>query len=344
MTHTTLPSLTRTIDDAFLTTWFEIREEAIDNILDATVIWAALLGAGSFTPQIGGEFITRTILHGEQSAVDVERGDTLPQGDPELETMARWTWRYIATHVQRSVFDDQKNNGPSKIKDLVGLKLGAARDGMEQRFETVLMNTIVTDETGKGMQGLNDMIPPTADRSNGSYGAINRPSAYVDSGNGVFIGDTAGTNGWWGPKYLAGTLSTLEDDLLTDLKKLYNSVHNNQSPPNLILTTQTIFEAYEEFALDISQIIKDETTRLADLGFEVLRFKGKPLIWSPNVDANVVKMINTDYVEVVYDPEYWFMMTEFKPIPLQPERIAHIISTVTLVSSQLRRHGALTYS
>ena len=39
MTHTTLPSLTRTIDDAFLTTWFEIREEAIDNILDATVIW-----------------------------------------------------------------------------------------------------------------------------------------------------------------------------------------------------------------------------------------------------------------------------------------------------------------
>lgn len=344
MTHTTLPSLTRTIDDAFLTTWFEIREEAIDNILDATVIWAALMGAGSFTPQIGGEFITRTILHGEQDAVDIARGDLLPQGDPELETMARWTWRYIATHVQRSLFDDQKNNGPSKIKDLVGLKLGAARDGLEQRFETVLMNPIVTDESGKSMQGLNDMIPPTADRSAGSYGAINRPSAYVDSGNGVFVGDSAGTNGWWGPKYLAGTLETLEDDLLTDLKKLYNSVHNNQSPPNLILTTQTIFEAYEEFALDISQIIKDETTRLADLGFEVLRFKGKPLIWSPNVDANVVKMINTDYVEVVYDPEYWFMMTEFKPIPLQPERIAHIISTVTLVSSQLRRHGELTYS
>ncbi|MEK0325385.1 MAG: hypothetical protein QQN63_06735, partial [Nitrosopumilus sp.] len=118
MTHSTLPSLTRTIDDAFVTTWYEIREEAIDNILNATVIWAALMGAGSFTPQVGGQFITRTIVHGEQAAVDVARGDTLPQGEPELETMARWTWRYIATHVQRSVFDDQINNGPSKIKDL----------------------------------------------------------------------------------------------------------------------------------------------------------------------------------------------------------------------------------
>ena len=26
----------------------------------------------------------------------------LPQGEPELETMARWDWKYIATHVQRN--------------------------------------------------------------------------------------------------------------------------------------------------------------------------------------------------------------------------------------------------
>ncbi len=339
---TTLPSLTRTIDNAFLTTWYEIRAEAIDNILDATVIWAALMGAGSFTPQVGGQFITRTVGYGEQDAVDVARGDMLPQGDPELETMARWTWRYIATHVQRSVYDDQINNGPSKIKDLVGLKLGAARDGMEQRFETVLLNATVTDETGKSMQGLNDMLPLVADRSTGTYGAIDRPATYTEGANGVSVG--SGLNAWWGGKYLSGTLTTLEDDLLTDMKKLYNSVHNNQSPPNLMLTTQVIFEAYEEFALDISQIIKDESTRLADLGFEVLRFKGKPLIWTPNVDDNMMMMLNTDYIEVVYDPELWFDMTEFKPIPLQPDRIAHIMSAANLVSSQLRRHGRLTYA
>jgi hypothetical protein len=339
---TTLPQLTETIDNAFIHTWYEIRETAIDNILDATVVWAALMGAGSFTPQVGGRFITRTIRYGEQDSTDVAKGDTLPQGEPELETMARWTWRYIATHVQRSTFDDQQNNGPSKIKDLVGTKLDAARDGMEQRYETVVMNATASDEVQKTMQGLNDAVPALADATSGTYGGINRPTAYADSGNGVQTASTGNT--WWGSKYLAGTLTSLEDDLLTDMKKLYNSLHNNQSPPNLMLVTQTIFEAYEEFALDISQIIKDETTRLADLGFEVLRFKGKPLTWSPNVVANTVMMLNLDFIELVYDPNLWFDMTDFKPIPLQAERIAHILSAANLVGTQPRRQGRILYA
>ena len=339
---TTLPELTRTIDNAFVTTWYEIREMAIDNILDATVIWAALMGAGAMTPQVGGEFITRTIRYGEQDAVDIARGDTLPQGEPELETMARWDWKYIATHVQRSVFDDQKNNGPSKIKDLVGMRLEAARDGLEQRYETVLLNAFASNETGTTMQGLNDLVPPKANAASGTYGNITRGITYTDSGNGVFT-STAG-NTWWASKYIDGTLTSLEDDLLTDIKKLYNSLHNNQSAPNLILCTQTIFEAYEEFALDISQIIKDETNRLANLGFEVLRFKGKPFIWSPNITANTVMLLNTDFIELVYDPQLWFDMTDFKPIPLQAERIAHIMSAANLIGTQPRRQGRILYA
>ena len=344
---TTLPQLTRTIDNAFLTTWYEIREMAIDNILDATVIWAALMGAGSMTPQVGGRYITRTIRYGEQDAVDVAKGDTLPTGEPELETMARWDWKYIATHVQRSTFDDQQNNGPSKIKDLVGLKLEAARDGLEQRYETVLLSAYSSSETGKGLQGLNDLVPARADSDNGdNYGGIERPQTYTQAANGIYTPETgtSNVNPWWGSKYLDGTLASLEDDLLTDIKKLYNSLHNNQAAPNLILTTQTIFEAYEEFALDISQIIKDETNRLANLGFEVLRFKGKPLIWSPNITANTVMLLNTDFIELVYDPQLWFDMTEFKPIPLQAERIAHIMSAANLIGTQPRRQGRLLYA
>ncbi len=51
----------------------------------------------------------------------------------------------------------------------------------------------------------------------------------------------------------------------------------------MIVCDQNSFEIYEDFALDASQIIKDESTKMADLGFEVLRFKGKPMIWTPNI-------------------------------------------------------------
>ncbi len=340
---TTLPSLTRTIDNAFVTTWYDIKTEAIDNILNATVVWAAMNQAGCLKPQTGSDLITRTIRYGEAVATEIERGDTLPQGEVELETMAIWRWRTIASSVQRDLFDDQKNNGPAKIKDLVGLKLGAARDALEQKYEASMFNTTVTAETGKKLQGLNDLIPLEADRTSGTYGGINRPSAYSTSAAGTVAVPSAG-NTWWGPKYLKGTLSTLEDDLLTDMKKLYNSLHNNQVPPNLIITDQSTFETYEEFALDISQIVKDESTRLADLGFEVLRFKGKPLVWTPNITANHMLMLNMDFIDIMYDPTYWFDMTDWKPAPLETTRIAHIVCFANMVSDQLRRHGRLYYA
>lgn len=341
---TTLPTLTDTLDNLFLTTWYEIRKIAIDNILKSTPIWAVLEAAGSFTPQVGGKLITRTLGYGETSAVEVERGDLLPAGEDELETMAIWKWRTLASHVQRSFYDDQQNRGPSAIKSFVGMKLQAAIDGLEQKYESSMLGSFQASEATKVFQSLNDMIPPTGNRTSGAYGGINRPSAYADSGNSVYIGDTSGTNAWWGPKYLAGTYATLNDDLIDDMRKLYNSLRNNQVAPNLIITTQELFEAYELYALDISQIIKERSTKLADLGFETLMFKGKPMVWSDNLTAKMMLMINTDFIEIVFDPGRWFEMTAWKPIPLQEHRIAHILCFANMISTQLRRHGRLTYS
>lgn len=341
---TTLPTLSRTIDNAFMTTWYEIRAEAIDNILNATVVWAALMAAGCMKTQVGSKFITRSIRYGTTDATEIARGDQLPVGENELETMAIWRWKYIASQVQRSFFDDQENNGPAKIKDLVGMKLKAARDGLEAKYETSVLGAIDTAETATRMQGLNDIIPLVGDRLTGTYGGITRPSAYSSSAAGVVATPSAG-NTWWGAKYLAGTLANIEDDLIDDMKKMYNAVQYNQAAPNLILTDQTTFELYETFALDLSQIVKDSSgSQLADLGFDVLRFKGKPMVWTPNATANHLLFLNTDFIEVVYDPTIWFQMTDWKANPLETFRIAHIMCVANMISDQLRRHGRLYYA
>lgn len=344
----TLPVLTRTLDDNFVTTWYEIRAEAIDNILDATIVWASLRGAGSFTPQVGGEFITRTVRFGEQAATYVAKGDTLPSGEPDLDTLAIWQWKHIASHVQRDTITDQKNAGPTRIKSYIAQRLEAARDGLEQQFETSILDVRATSETLAAIQNLTDVVPEIADRSTGVYGGITRASDYTDGGSApgatTEVPTAAATNPWWGPKYLDGSLSDLDTELLVDMRQLYNSLHNNQVPPNLIICSQNIFEAYEEYGADSIQIIKDETARLVDMGFEVLRFKGKPLIWTPNLTANNVMMLNLDFIEVVYDPDLWFDMTEWKPIPLQMDRIAHIMSALNVITTQPRRHGRINYT
>ena len=95
----TLPSYTRTIDDDFVTTWYEIRADAIDNILDATVLWLALREHNSLTPQTGGEYITRTIHYGTKNSQNISKGSTLQQNIAKRETMAMWDWSYVAIDV-----------------------------------------------------------------------------------------------------------------------------------------------------------------------------------------------------------------------------------------------------
>ncbi len=341
---TTLPTYTKTIDNAFVTTWYEIKPDAVDNILNATVVWAALNNAGCMKTQSGSELITRTIRYGTTPATEIARGDLLPTGEEELETMAIWKWKTIASRVTRSLFDDQKNRGPSKIKDFVGMKLGAARDGLEQKYETSMFTAFssTSETTDKTFHSLNEMVPPIANRTTGTYGGLNRPTAFADTGNGVYAPSTG--NSWWGSKYLAGVYANIDDTLLSDMKKLFNTISANQSDPNLIVTTQELSEIYEEFALDAVQIIKDEATFLADLGFQVLRFKGKPMIWSSQMTAKHMLMLNTAFIDVVYDPDYWFDMTDWKPAPLETDRIAHIVCFANMISDQLRRHGRLEYA
>ena len=344
----TLPELTRKIDDAFTETWYEIRPDAADNIQDAIVVWAAMREAGCFTPQVGGAFITRPIRYGTATTAAVAKGDVFSQGEPELETMAMWTWRYLSAHVQRSVFDDQQNNGKFKIKDYVAKRLKAAREALDATYETDALRAQVPLEGGKELQGLNDLLPVYesggayhATEGTVTYGKINRPTAYADSGNGVLVPSTGNT--WWGSKYLVGT-APIEVNLLSDLKKLVNSVHNNQEMPNLILTDQSGFEVYEEYAMDASQIIKENGSQLADLGFSVLRFKGIPFTWSPNVESGTFMVLNLNHVEVIYDPQLWFEMSEWKPSQLGGERIAHILTACNIITDQPRRHGALVYA
>lgn len=340
---TTLPTYTRTLDDAFVSTWYEIRAEAIDNILSATPIWNILLAAGCFTEQTGGEIITRTIRHGEITPQQVAKGAVMTPGEPSLETMAYWNWRYLASNVQRSMFDDQKNAGPSKIKDYVGSRITAARDGLEQKFETDIWGTHVTAEGGDAMQSINDIVPTVTQAATGTYGRITRPATY-DAAAADTVRDPATGNVWWGPKFYDGVDATKDVDLLDDMKRLYNALHANQSAPNLIIATLELFELYETFAIDISQIIKDETTRLADMGYEVLRFKGKPVIWSANQTALTMTFLNTDWIEVVYDPNLWFDMTDWKPQAFEFDRAAQIVCAAALFTTQPRRHGSMLYA
>jgi hypothetical protein len=187
------------------------------------------------------------------------------------------------------------------------------------------------------LQGFNEMIQPASNSyssaTTGTYGGVARPTAF--SGDAPSTGNT-----WWSPKYKTWT-SPREINLESDMRNLYNTISDNIAPPNLIVTTQTLYELYEEYASDRSQIVKGTDTGLANLGFDQLYFKGKPLIWSPNMTTDNILMLNTDYVELVYDPTLWFQLGDWVSEIGTERRQASILCAGNLISDQLRRHGRL---
>ena len=317
---TTLPVFTRTIDNAFTTTWYDIKATAVDQILDATVIWALMKMKAMFKTQEGGNLIERTVRYALPPTKSIKKGSILNQGEYENRTAAFWTFRQLSAHVQRSLTDDVANRGRYRIVDYVKARTEDAMDALVQQYERDVLRTEVTDESGQEIQSFNDIVPAYANRATGYYGKIAR------------------SNDWWQPKYLQFT-APKEINLLSNMKEFYNTVGNNQSNPDIIITDKTNYEMYEDFGLDAVQIIG--TQKILDLGFETLKFKGKDLIWTPNITAGDMLFLNSRYIEAVYDPAMWFDMTEWKTPPLQLERIAHILCRMNIISTSLRRHGRL---
>lgn len=313
-------------------TWYQIRPEATDNILKGTPLMILLREKGCFKKQVGGRYITRSVFYDFPLPENVQKGDSLGEGELETETMAVWTWRYMATPVQRDIFTDQQNAGKDKIRDYVTTRLQRARQGFQQKHETDAFNAHVTDESGKAIQGLNDLIPPTATRATGTYGKLNRPTNFTSN-----VPDAG--NVWWSPKYRSIT-GPIDVTLLADMKSAFNDVAANQENPDAIVTDQSTYELYEEFGTDAAQILMSGTTkRILDLGFTACQYKGATMIWTPNITANNMLFLTTAYLDVVYDPNMWAAMTPWKDGGggLNGVRIAHIMTAMNYVSDQPRR-------
>jgi hypothetical protein len=124
----------------------------------------------------------------------VVKGDVLNSGETENRTAAFWPFRNLSVHIQRSLHDDRANRGRFKIVDYVADRLEDAGTSLRQQYESDILRPATTDESGKNIESLQDMIPQATDRATGTYGGINRPTTFASDL------PTVG-NIWWTPRY-----------------------------------------------------------------------------------------------------------------------------------------------
>jgi hypothetical protein len=315
-------SLTEVLDNMYSSTWQHMKGEVIDNIFDSAPFWYWLKEKGKLKSVEGGRHILETLEYAENDGVGfIGRGGTVPLNDREFITQAVFDWRYLQAPIVRFGVDDQKNRGKTRIFELVKAKLNNAQESLISVLEEKLFAG--AGEEGGAFDGLQLMVAddPTAAASVGQI-----PQA---------------TETWWRNKTANMTGVSFATNGTAYMRTLLNNCQNNrkQDRPDIILTGQTPYEYYEDNVLDKFQI---NDKKLADLGFENIKFKNIPMVWSPECANTRMYMLNTRFLSFVYDPAVFFDMTEWKAIPDQiNDRAAQIITACSMTTNRRRVHGVL---
>ncbi len=351
----TLPQLNRQLEDDFVNTWYEIRAQVVDNILESTIFSLALKEFGAMEPQLGGEFgWTDTIGYGQKSTQRFQEGSTVSQSVPQLDTFARLDWRFFCVDVNRSLIDDAKNMGKFQIKSYLTRRLGAARDAIVQDLETYLMQYGAFYDAPLQINGLIDIVAPSS--------AVTPSGAVAASGTyatGTSNGSISRTNTWWrnwvmadgltqaNANRIAGPTNEPYDlNLVSDMDHFFNSISANAESPNFILSGQLLYEAYVAEMRDRIQIVRTGFNKTAaDLGFETVTFRGATYAYTDKITTLRMDMLNMNYIDFNFHPNVWFEMTEWRDTANQFERVSYIVSmSPGLATSQPRRHGTMLYA
>jgi len=314
-------TLSEALDNLYTTTWQNMKDSVKDQIFDATPFYFWMREKGKIDNVEGGRFITEPLRYAKNdNVVWLGKGGAVSLNDGEFLTVAKFDWRYLVASVVRFGVDDQQNRGKNQIINLMNAKLDNARDSQIDTLETRLAAGAGSQSTG--LDGLQLLVAD--DPTTGAVGGID-PSTYT----------------WWRNQTKNMTGLSFATNGISNMRTMLNNTRNNlnSDSPDLILSGQTPYEYYEDTVETRHRIIGSQ--KMLDAGFENLAYKGIPMVWSPSI-ATRMYFLNTNHLRLTIDPMLDFDMTDFKPIPDQPnDKAAQIVTAIQLVTGRRRCQGVM---
>lgn len=319
---------TQALDDLYTTTWQKRLPGVFDNVFSAAPLWFWLKDKGKLKPVRGGRFIETNLEYEQNSTVQwIGRGGTVAMNDFKFLTVAQYQWRYLVANVLRFGIDEQQNSGDSKIIDWVNAKLNNTENALISTLETQLAaGSGAAVLPAPAIDGLQFLVPDSGNVASASFnaGGID-PSVYT----------------WWQNQAIDMTGLSFAVNGVNKMRHLLNLCMNNRrmDAPDIICSDMASYEMYEDTVLPMLRITNN---RLADAGFQNQTFKQIPMVWSPAISERMY-FLNTRFIDFVYDPGYFFDMTEWKSIPNQVnDRAAQIELACCLMTNRRRVLGVLS--
>jgi hypothetical protein len=302
--------------DALLsTTLANYRDQLTDNIFTARPLTYFLQDKGRMRMLNGGTKIVEPLIYGTNATVGSYSGyDSIALTAQAGITAAEYDWKQYAASIAISGIEEAKNNGEQEIINLLEAKIMQAEESMREGFNQMFFAD-GTGNSGKDWNGLGNLV-----EASGTVGGINRA--------------TAGNEYW--RSYEENTATALT---LAQMSTAYNSVSVGNDHPDMVLTTQTLFEKYEAL---LQPQLRYTDTKTADAGFQNLLFKAAPVVYDEHCTAGIVYFLNSKYLTLVGHSGKWFEQTAFvRPEDLDA-RYALIMCYGNLTCRNAAKQGKLT--
>lgn len=303
------------VDSLLATTLSAVQKTLADNIFKRYPYFFYLKEKNKVSKSGGASLVVPLMYAVNSTAREYNGYDILDTTPQDGLTAAQFQWKQYSVSITISGREERQNSGKERIISLLESKTRQAEMSLARQLDVDLWAT---------------------SQNASKLGAV--PVIVDNTGT---VGDVAGaTQTWW--RSIDTASGSFAAQGLADMRALYNSIldeSQSDGVPDFIITTQSVLEAYEA-ALQPQQRFTDE--KMANAGFQTLRYKAAPITFGSNVPSGQLYMLRSDNLWLCTHSDANFKTTQFVKPANQDARTAQILLQAEMITDNRRKLGRLT--
>lgn len=299
----------------------------VDNIFNSNILTHRMLRKSKAA--VSGNKVLQPLEYAKAGAKGYYSGyDVLDTTPSEVFTDAAYDWVQGYATISISGKEEMLNDGAERVIDLVEAKVKNAEKSIKDMFGDTLFGT--NTATGSGFLGLGAIVDSDA---NTAIGGITPGTAYT----------------WWkaqeaasgSDSYANMVNSAHADYILKQIREMYGKCTVDNDTPTIIVTTQVVFDAYEE-VLTAQKRFGASSQSLADAGFQNLMYRGTPIVVDDHCPDGQMFFLNENYLSFRHHRKRNFVFEGFQKPVNQDAAVAKILWLGALTCSNRSRQGKIT--
>ena len=326
-------TITETLDDLNIATQ-EYMKELVRVVSSDNYLNKRMLGKSEAVD--GGDFIKIPLRYGKENFQGMSEYDAISLQPKDVLDEARYNWVHLNGNVSLSEKKMKvQNAGRRRLLNLVKVRMQNLADTFKDGMSDMLFKT-----DSKGYDSITDIVADASATIGG-----------IDPG-------TSGLGYSWTPSVTAVSSTPTFTDLTTAgnanniqtlLRQLVSGLTIGSDSPTLVLTTQVVWDAYEQVLADQKRF--DQAYK-ADGGFDVLKFRHVDVAvdnhvqggsLDPNSSAkSSMYAINENYMGFYHASGFNFKNTPWKRAEMQHVFFTELDWYGGLCVSRRDMQGALT--